>query len=541
MFRIALRMQRLGIIAMAFAGVVGGAVQALAFNSAAGATEAARQAFAQQMGLLGRQISYLLPIPIGVDTIGGYLQWRVYGGYAFVILIWAVLSASGATRGDEEKGLVEVWLAKGVSRPWYVLVRFGAFAIAAVAFAAGMGAAVYFGAAATGNTLDLLAVAEISVAMVCLTLVLYAIGLVLAQLVSTRSAAAGLVGGVLTGLFLVNSLSRTVDGLRPIARVVSPFYYYDLNTPLRAGGTFDVVATAGLFIAAVVLVVLAAILMQHRDLGSALVRRRPRSHPPVYRPDNNPLLRLPVLESLYEHRLGLFAWTLGTAIGAAYFTSVGRQLVDLVTSTQGSLRAYLALVGNHDLYVSLTGFFWFGFFQLILAIYAITQVARWASEDNEGRLEMELSAPVPRWRVVLERGLTLVVSLTIVIGVSSVALYFAAHAININVPAGDLLIASLVLIPFGATFGAVGAALASRVPRAAVAVLVTIAGLSYLLIQIGPLLQWPDWALKLSIFTLYGNPLTDGVKWDGLTEMLAICVVGFGLATILMQRREVGR
>ncbi|HEV3234276.1 MAG TPA: ABC transporter permease subunit [Candidatus Dormibacteraeota bacterium] len=534
-------MQRLGIIGMAFFGVVGGAVQAFAFNSAAGTTEAARQAFAQQMTVLGQQISYLLPVPVGVDTIGGYLQWRVYGGYPFVVLIWAVLSASGATRGDEEKGLVEVWLAKGVSRLWYVLVRFAAFGLAAMSFAAGMGAAVYLGAAATGNTLDLLALVEISVAMVGLILVLYAIGLVLAQLVSTRGAAAGLIGGVLTVLFLVNSLSRTVDSLRPIARVVSPFYYYDLNTPLRAGGTFDVAATAGLFGSAVVLAVLAAVLMQRRDLGSALIRRRPRTRPPVYRPDPNPLLRFPVVESLYEHRVGLLAWTLGTAIGAAYFASVGKQIVDLVTSTQGSLRAYLALVGHHDLYVSLTGFFWFGFFQLILAIYAITQVARWASEDNEGRLEMELSAPVPRWRVVLERAVTLLVSLTILIGVSSAALYVAAHQINIEVPSGDLFIASLALIPFGTTFGAVGAALASRVPRATVAVLVTIAGLSYLLVQIGPILKWPDWVLKLSVFTLYGNPLTDGVKWDGLGEMLTICVLGFGLATILMQRREVGR
>jgi ABC-2 type transport system permease protein len=422
-----------------------------------------------------------------------------------------------------------------------VLTRFAAFAVAALAFAAGMGGAVYLGAAVTGNTLDLLALVEVSVAMVGLVLVLYTIGLVLAQLVSTRSAAAGLTGGVLTVLFLVNSLSRTTESLRPIARVVSPFYYYDLNTPLRAGGTFDSAATTGLFVAAVVLAALAAILMQRRDLGSALIRRRPRTHPPVHHPDPNPLLRVPVLESLYEHRVALLAWTLGSAVGAAYFTSVGRQIVDLVSSTQGSLRAYLALAGNHDPYVSLTGFFWFGFFQLVLSIYAITQVARWASEDNEGRLEMELSAPVPRWRVVLERALNLLFSLTLIIGVSSVALFFAAHAIKIAVPPGDLLVASVVLIPFGTTFGAVGAALASRVPRATVAVMVGIAGVSYLLLQIGPILQWPDWALKLSVFSLYGNPLSDGVKWDGLWEMLAICVLGFGVATILMQRRDVGR
>jgi putative exporter of polyketide antibiotics len=64
--------------------------------------------------------------------------------------------------------------------------------------------------------------------------------------------------------------------------------------------------------------------------------------------------------------------------------------------------------------------------------------------------------------------------------------------------------------------------------------------LSYLVTQLGPLLKWPSWALKLSVFSLVGNPLTDGVYWSGLWGLLTITVVGFGLAAIVMQRREVG-
>jgi ABC-2 type transport system permease protein len=538
--RIALRQQRVGMYGMAAISAIGCAVQAAAFSSAAGTTEAARMAFAQQMGVLGQQLTYLLPAPVGVDTIGGYLQWREYGGFPVVVLIWAVLSASGAVRGDEEKGLVDAWLSEGVSRARYLVSRFLGFLLAAALFGTAMGIATYFGTLAAGFSLDAVSVLEASVAIAALTATCYSIGLLLSQLVPTRNAAAGLSAGVLLVMFFVNSFGRTIESLRSIARVISPFYYYDRSNPLLPGGHLDVPATVGLLVAALVLVGLAAWLMQLRDVGSSLIRFRPRTHPPVYRPDRNPLLRIPVLESLYEQRLGLAAWTLGSAVGAAYFASLGHQLVDLMTSTSGGFHAYLSLFRG-DPYVVLTGFFWFGFFQLMLAVYAITQVARWAAEDNEGRLEMELSAPVPRWRVVMKRAGTLLASLAIVIGVSSIAFYLEGHAVGINMPSGEMFLASVILVPFGTTFAAVGAVLASRVPRATVAVLIGIAGFSYLANDLGPLFHWPEWALNLSLFSLYGNPISGDVKWDGLWEMLAICVVGFGLATILMQRREVGR
>jgi ABC-2 type transport system permease protein len=154
---------------------------------------------------------------------------------------------------------------------------------------------------------------------------------------------------------------------------------------------------------------------------------------------------------------------------------------------------------------------------------------------------MILSAPVSRTRVVIERAVALALRLAIVVGVSSAALYLGGAAANIHFNAGSLTVASLVLVPFGLSFAAIGAVLASRAPRATVAVLVTFTFLSYLITQLGPLLKWPDWALKLSVFNLYGTPLTSGVDGTGLWIMTAITLVGFAVAALLMQRRDVGR
>ena len=58
---------------------------------------------------------------------------------------------------------------------------------------------------------------------------------------------------------------------------------------------------------------------------------------------------------------------------------------------------------------------------------------------------------------------------------------------------------------------------------------------------LGPVLGWPDWLLTLSVFQLYGTPLLSGIYWTGLWAMVAVVVVGFGAATLLMERRELSR
>jgi ABC-2 type transport system permease protein len=540
MFRITWRLQRTGLIGMSAFGVFYGILQAAAYNSIAGTTAAARRAFGQQMETFGRQYSLVLPLPHGVDTIAGFIQWRVYGALPILFGIWALMSAAGATRGDEERGLIEQWQGAGVSRLRYVVSRFVGFSISAVIAVALTSAAIDAGAAGAGSTLPLTPVLEISLALVALTLAVYAITVAAAQLTESRGAAAGLAGLVVGVMFFANGLSRSVHTMGPVARAISPFYYYDRSQPLSPGGTFDVGATLALFVSAGVLTGLAVWFMSVRDLGAPLIALPASQRPFTDRPSPNPLLRMPVLASVYEQRLGVLAWAFGSAILAFYLSSVGRQTVDLIQGAPG-FRAYLTGVGHGDPYVALTGFFWFGIALLLLAVFAITQVARWSADDNEGRLEMILSAPVSRTRVVIERAVALALRLAIVVGVSSAALYLGGAAANIHFDAGSLTVASLVLIPFGLSFAAIGAVLASRAPRATVAVLTTFTFFSYLITQLGPLLKWPDWALKLSVFNLYGTPLTSGVDWTGLWIMTAITLLGFAVAALLMQRRDVGR
>ncbi len=538
MLRIALRLHRTGLLAGAGIGVLTGLIQPPAFTNAAGDTEASRLAFGQEMELIGRQLTYLLPLPVHPETLAGYLQWRLFGFLPLVFAFWALMAATGAARGDEESGLNELWLAAGVSRVRFMATRLAAFTIAAGAAIAVTVLACEVGAAAVGSPLGAAALAAQGAALLALAMACFGIALTVAQVVGSRRSAAGLGGGVLLALFFLNSFSRTAEGLRPY-RWISPFSFYDRSDPILPGGTLDIAATLALALAGVALTAMAAFAFTRRDLGAPLFQWRRASRTAVVAPDSNPLLRVPVLASVYEQRAAVLFWAAGTAVLAVFMVSFARPTVDILRTSPG-MRSFLALLGQGNPYQAVIGWYWFGIVQLLLAVYAVTQVAHWSAEDAQGRLEMVLSAPVPRWRVVLERGLALTLGCGLIIAAGSVATGLAARAQGITLDGSSLLRASFPLLPFGLCFGALGAAAIGRLPRAAVPLLSAVAVISYFLQQVTPLFRWPEWVANLSIFQLYGNPLASGVYWRGLWALVGVTVAGFAVALVTMQRREVG-
>ncbi len=541
MIRIAARMGRLGLLVITLAGVLDAVIQAVGYEKSAGTTLAAREAFAQQMNAVAGAVTWIAPLPIHLETMGGWLRWKEYTVVVPLLAFWAVIAASGALRGDEDSGLVEQWLSTGIGRLRYMVTRFVVFAVAAVVSVVFIQAATMAAAAGVGLPVDGAGMAEFGLTLVAFTLCCYGVTALLAQVAPSRSSAAGAAGGVLVAMFFINSISRTAASLQPLARVLSPFYYVDTTTSIVPGGSFDLAGTAGLLVVAVVLVALVAWLMTMRDVGGVLVALRPHTGRFVDTPSENPLLRIPVLSVLYEHRLGLAGWAVGALVGAAAVASFGHSMVDnLVKGANAYAHGYLAEIGHGDPYVGVTGLFWFSIFLMLLAVYAITQVSSWTADDQEGRLETLLSAPVSRSRVVLERAVTFLVACAVVVGISSVAFYFVAHANGIDVHVGNLWDASWPLLAFALSFAAVGAVLATRVPRLAAGMLGVLAFLSYVITLGAPLMKWPDWTLKLSLFSLYGNPISTGVYWDGFWILAAITVAGFAIGSVLMNQREVG-
>jgi ABC-2 type transport system permease protein len=537
LLRLAIRSHRTGAIAMAAIGAIAGLLNGVGFEQLVGTSPLERHAFATQMELLGRQLTYLLPAPVQLDTMGGYLTWRAFGTVALVYVFWALLAGTGAARGDEERGLVEEWLSAGVSRVRWLATRTGGFAIALALSIFVTTAATAAGAALVNDPLGMGDSLLEGIALYTIALFGFGVGVALSQLVVTRRVASSLGAIVIIALYVLNDAARSGIDIGAIGHL-SPFYLYDRSTPLLAGGTFDVGANLALLIATGVLLALGAIAFARRDLGGTIVRLGGNGQTrPTARPSRDPLLRLPVLAGVDQQRWWTAGWAIGISLLAYLLTSLTRGVIDTLSGIP-SLRPYVERLGLVA-YSDFIGVIWFSSALLILSILVIVQVNGWAADDAEGRLETMLSTGASRPRVVVERIAALLVSVGIVAAASTAVVAIAARAFDIDVPGDRLVIATVLMLPVAFAFAAVGHALVGWRPRVAVLLLGIVAVVSYFTQEFAPLFSWPDWVKNTSFFALYGMPMTT-VDWGGAITLLAIGVFGTAAAIMSMQRRDVG-
>jgi ABC-2 type transport system permease protein len=534
--RIALKQQTVGVIALALVVAIGGVLNTLAFVQIAGTTPAERAAFAQQMTLLGAQLSYMLPFPVHIDTLAGYLEWRWFGTLVIIFGIWAAISASGSGRGDEERGLVEQWLAAGVGRARYLITRVAVFAAIATIVIAAMQISILLSAG--GEPLPAGELLAMGVNLLAATLCCYGIALVIAQLVTTRRAAGGIAAGLLIALFLINGAGRTAD--LGAVRWLSPFYLFERSRPLTQGGALDPVGIGALLGAAVVLITIGIVTFARRDLGATALPGTSRESRATRSPSRDPLLRLPVLGPLRQQRIWVAAWLVGFVALSASLISITRTIVDSLTSSEVPfLRAYFDRAGL-GVYDSFVGVIWLSTAMLLLSIYAIVQVAGWSADDAEGRLATILSAPVSHARVILERLATLLVAVGLIAATSAVAVYVVAGGQGITLDGGRVALAAALLLTIPFAFGSIGQFVSASRPRLAVVALSAVAVFSYFVQQFVPLFGLPDWVANLSLYTLYGTPMSGDIKWAGVAGLVGIGVVATAASLVALRRRDVG-
>jgi ABC-2 type transport system permease protein len=156
----------------------------------------------------------------------------------------------------------------------------------------------------------------------------------------------------------------------------------------------------------------------------------------------------------------------------------------------------------------------------------MTLALTWASDLENGRLELLLGTPTSRQRMLLERFGAVLLMVLLASVFAWLATVVAAQIANLSIDQGHVIAASLSMLPLALIIVGLVYALAGRLRYSAVLGIVTAyIALAFLAEFLKALLNLPDWVLSLSIFHQYGSPVTDGMNWGAFLGMTGVALV----------------
>jgi ABC-2 type transport system permease protein len=248
-----------------------------------------------------------------------------------------------------------------------------------------------------------------------------------------------------------------------------------------------------------------------------------------------PALRAIWSATLLRQRWGLLTWASAAAAWLALMGWLEPTVADMWNDFQYTQRLLGADAGASaaNQYMALAG----QMIMPVVAAYVITQATGWISDLKQGRVEFLLAAPASWPRLVGERLLAAVAGATVVTGAAIAGLSIAAVAVGAGIDPVGLARLFAVTVLFATALAAVAALVVAWLRSGtAVTVLAAFLAASYLLVYLVPLLAWPDWVLRVSVFGAYGNPYLEVPAWTGLTVLAALAVLGALAAAAVAQR-----
>jgi ABC-2 type transport system permease protein len=455
-----------------------------------------------------------------------------------------VIAGSHLTRGDEENGALDLLLGEPVSRARVLGEKIFAFALGTTLVGALITLGLMLGLAAAKLPADVGGSLLAGVNIILTSFVFGALALFFSQFTRTAGAAAGLAGAYMALDFVVAGAVRSSNGPEWVSRLTIN-YYSELSKPIISTYGANPGAMLVLLAISVVLVAASMWLFVRRDAGdvvtllpqsSASVARRAQISPAttLTRAQGNLSLRGVTARALAANRLSIFWWIVGVGIFGAYAVSIAQSAEKVISQAFKSSTVLSTLFSGTNLATN-NGFMEaieFTFIPFATVLAAMFFAINWAQDLDRGRLETIVSAPQPRWRLPLERFVTVIVGAVALGATAWLAPLLGATITGFRLESGDLASAGLGLIPMGLLAGALVYALAGRLSSGAIlGVVGGLVSLSFVAELLRSILKLPDWVMNLSIFHLYGLPMTNGVNWTGTLIMLALAAALLGIGT----------
>ena len=259
------------------------------------------------------------------------------------------------------------------------------------------------------------------------------------------------------------------------------------------------------------------------------------------------MLRL-LTQELRFRRNAIIGW----GIGLCFFPLV---YVSLYPSVSEEMQAFADIEIYQAMGISLGTFEdWVAstvilFVPILASIYAlINGTGTLAGEEEDGRLELIVTLPLPRWQVVTVKAIALSIALFLILLIVSLAsaLVFVAieSQIESEMAAGDMLTGLMSTWPLTFAFAMISMFLAAFCSRRRVAALIATAlvVISYFGSNLSGMVSSLEPLEPLFLHTYLntaGSSLTEGQQTIDLLVLMVVGLAAFALALVFFQRRDI--
>ncbi len=495
-----------------------------------------RQILVTSMTALPAVFRGLLGEAINIQTLGGFISWRVGNVLPVLLGLWSVLALSGTLAGEAAKGSLDLLVSTPHARRSIALQKLAghvtALVVAMLIAAILLYVAGQVFATLPGDEIPLDAALGQVTLYGLLMLAAGSIAFAVAPLVG-RSRAAGVGLLALFGMYLISSYST----LSPTLEAIGPLSWYAWTSGHRPiAGVTDWPSVGLLAVVVVVLLAIGVAVFERRDIGAVAPLRWLRI-PGLPRGTRNPFTRL-----LSDLTPGALAWGGGVGLYAALIASSAQALTDVLNQTPG-LTDYIRII-YPDLDLSqpsgILQLAFFAFASLMAGLAGATFLAAWASDEGERRLDLVLSTSVSRAGWALRSGLGVMAGIgvfVIVLGAFVIAAV-ASQGGDIGAPVAGAAILGLAAAGFaGIGFAAGGLIRSSLAAPVAAGVVIG----TFVLDTLGAALDLPDVILDLSIYKHLGQPMAGTYDVVGIVVSAILAIGGLLVGAWGMRRRDVGR
>lgn len=262
------------------------------------------------------------------------------------------------------------------------------------------------------------------------------------------------------------------------------------------------------------------------------------------------LLRSVFTKTIRDLRWPTFWVALGCGLMTGYFAllfpTYSRiiDMNDLLAKMGPMAKIFGSSIGDAS---TLIGFLHFELFSMMLPAGMIAFAAGMASgftagEESRGTIDVLLSYPVSRRRLVLEKSLAILIACVVVAVVTGILAVVGAAMSATELPASTLAAALALVVLLGLAFGAIALAISAATGNRAASIGITVALMiaMYLIDALANIVDGLNAIRPVSLFKYYAahDPLRYGLNPGDCAVLIGVTIVFLVISLVAFERRD---